>query len=323
MKPKVLVTQPVPEEVKRYLEPHCDADYWEEEKAMPREMLLSRLGDVEGLMTTGGSIDDELLEAAPRLKIVSNISVGYNNFDVEAMKKRRVWGTHTPHVLDETVADLIFALILSAARRIPELDRVVKAGRWKKGYHSDYFGVDVHHANLGIVGMGRIGEAVARRAAMGFGMNVFYYNRNRKPEAERELGVKYASFEDILQTSDFLMLMTPLSEATFHLMGREQFQQMKKQAIFINASRGKTVDEKALIEALRNGWIRGAGLDVFEQEPVLPDNPLLQMDNVVTLPHIGSATFKTRNEMAMVAAQNLVDGLTGNVPKDVVPELRG
>src|SRR5690625_5037448 len=255
-------------------------------------------------------IDDELLNHAPRLKVVSNVSVGYNNFNVAAMKKRNVIGTNTPYVLDETVADLTFALILSTARRIPELDKLVKEGRWEptKDDH-EFFGVDVHAKTLGIIGMGRIGEAIARRAKLGFHMDVMYHNRNRKHDIESQLEIVYRDFDDLLKQSDIVVLMTPLTDETYQLIGEREFQLMKKSAIFVNVSRGQTVDEQALIKALQKGEIYGAGLDVFEQEPIQKDNPLLKMDNVVTVPHIGSATKQTRDAMGMRAAKNLVSAL--------------
>ncbi|CAN7530182.1 D-glycerate dehydrogenase [Paenibacillus sp. LjRoot153] len=322
MRPKVFLAKQVPSEVEAYIAQHCDYRMWDREEEISRQQLLEELSDADGLLISGGSIDQELLEHAPKLKIVSNVSVGYNNFDTEAMKARNVMGTHTPGVLDETVADTVFGLILATARRIPELDAYVKAGKWKKGSEEQSFGIDVHHAKLGIIGMGRIGEAIARRAKFGFNMDVVYYNRSRKMEAEQKLGVVYRSLQELLQESDFVVVMTPLTPETTHFIGREELALMKKTAIFINASRGQTVDEVALIEALEKGSIRGAGLDVFQQEPVDPDNKLLQMPNVVTLPHIGSATHQTRFDMAMLAAKNLVKGLQGEIPPSLVAELK-
>jgi gluconate 2-dehydrogenase len=269
----------------------------------------------------GGSIDQELLDCAPRLKVVSNVSVGYNNFDIEAMKKRAVLGTNTPSVLDETVADLVMALVLATSRRIVELDRYVKEGTWIKGNDEKLFGADVHHATIGIIGMGRIGEAIAKRAKYGFDMDVLYYNRTRKHQAEEKFGVEYVSMDEVLKRSDFVVLMTPLTPETTHMIGQREFSLMKETAFFINASRGQTVDEQALIEALEMGKICGAGLDVYEKEPVDPNNPLLKMPNVVTLPHIGSATEKTRFEMAMLAAKNLVLGVRGEQPPNLLNEL--
>lgn len=323
MKPKVYIAFATPPEVEEYIGRYCDYTKWSEERPLPRKELIPQMGEVEGLLTAGHRIDEEFLRHAPRLKIVSNISVGYNNFDLEAMRSHKVLGTNTPGVLDDTVADLVFGLLLSAARRIPELDRLVKEGRWKTPFSLDYSGIDVHHAILGIIGMGRIGEAVARRARLGFSMEVLYYNRNRKPQAESRLGVQYRSLEQLLQEADFVLLMTPLTPETEGLIGYRELCLMKKSAIFINASRGATVKEKELIQALQEGRIGGAALDVFEREPVSADNPLLAMPNVVTLPHIGGNTVKTRRDMAMLAAENLVKGVLGQVPPSVVEELKG
>ncbi|SDN10407.1 gluconate 2-dehydrogenase [Fictibacillus solisalsi] len=323
MKPYVYLARPVPEEVENYIAEHCSYDKWEGLEPIPRSELLKKLGEAEGLMITGEKIDDELLDHAPNLKVVSNISVGYNNFDTDAMKRRNIIGTNTPDVLNETVADLALALMLSAARRVPELDKLVKEGKWEKKSDEPLFGVDVHGKTLGIIGMGRIGEAIGRRAKFGFNMEILYHNRHRKMETEKQLDASYVSQEELLQKSDFVLLMVPFTEETKHLMGREQFAQMKNSAIFINTSRGQTVDEVALTEALQNGEILAAGLDVFDQEPVSPDNPLLKLQNVVTLPHIGSATYQTRFEMAMLAAENLVAAVTGKEPSTVVGELKG
>jgi gluconate 2-dehydrogenase len=321
MKPYVFIDRPIPAEVEAYIAEHCAYSIWNSKDRIPPDVLREKLAEADGLMTSGRKIDSGLLQMAPRLRAVSTISVGYNHFDVEAMKARGVIGTNTPDVLNETVADLVFALMLSAARRITELDRYVKEGHWKPGDNENLFGTDVHHASLGIIGMGRIGEAIARRAKFGFGMEVSYCNRSRKPAAEQQFGAVYMTLEQLLRTSDFIVLMTPLTPETTRMIGREQFRMMKRTAIFINASRGQTVDEAALIEALQEGLIRAAGLDVFEREPVAADNPLLRMPNVVTLPHIGSATARTRFDMAMLAARNLVLAVTGQKPLNVVPEL--
>jgi len=322
LKPKIYITTRIPEQTEAYLTAHCEIHKWEGQEQIPRQQLLDNIKDVEGLLTTGGSIDRELLAHAPQLKVVSNISVGYNNFDLEAMREGGVWGTNTPHVLTETVADLAFALILATARRVPELDKLVKEGRWTHGTDEMFFGTDVHGKTLGIIGMGRIGAAIAKRAKYGFDMNVSYYNRHPRPDLEAKWGDTYLPLNTLLQTSDFVLTMIPLTDDTFHYIGKEHFACMKPTAIFINVSRGKIVDESALIEALLQKQIRGAGLDVFEEEPVSPDNPLLQMPNVVTLPHIGSATGQTRLAMAMLAAKNLITALQGNEPPDLVPELR-
>ncbi|UXH46820.1 D-glycerate dehydrogenase [Rossellomorea vietnamensis] len=322
MKPKVFIAKPIPQEVEDYLSSYCDYKVWEHEEPIPYERLIEELQDVVGLITPKGVITEDLLNHAPKLKLVSNIAAGYDAFDLKLMEERRVLGTHTPYVLDETVADLVFGLILSSARRISELDSYVKKGKWVKNDDPFFFGVDVHHATLGIIGLGRIGEKVVRRATAGFGMSVLYHNRSRRPEMEQEYGIEYSEMDALLQKSDFVLLMVPLSEGTYHLMDTDQFKRMKSSAFFINCSRGKTVNEPALIQALEEKWIRGAALDVYEQEPIDRENPLLKMKNVVTTPHIGSATQKARFDMALKAAENMVEYLKGNTPPNVVKELR-
>lgn len=318
---KVYIGQKIPKEVEEYIGTYCDYEKWKGEGVAPRSEVLKNIADKDGVLLSGIKIDDEFLNHGPKLKVVSNATVGYNNFDLRAMKARNIIGTHTPRVLDDSVADLIFGLMLSTSRRIAELDAYVKAGNWKVGDNENLFGIDVHHATLGIIGMGRIGEAVAKRAKLGFDMDVVYYNRNRKQKVEESLGVKYCDLENLLKQSDFIVLMTPLTEETYHLIDSKEFDLMKDTAIFINASRGQTVNEEALISALESKKILGAGLDVFTIEPVNRDNPLLKMPNVVATPHIGSATHKTRFDMAMLAARNLVKALSGEKPPSVVPEL--
>ncbi|EKN69067.1 D-isomer specific 2-hydroxyacid dehydrogenase NAD-binding protein [Neobacillus bataviensis LMG 21833] len=323
MKPKVFIAKPIPKEVEEYIAQYCEYKIWNKEESIPIERLLKEAADIDGLMTSQGAINMEFLKNTPRLKIVSKIGVGYDNLDTDAMKACGVLGTHTPYVLDETVADLVFGLILSAARRIPELHNFVKDQKWDKSISESFlYGQDVHHATIGIIGMGRIGEKIARRAALGFEMKVLYNSTTRKPALEEKYGIHYSEINPLLEESDFVLMMLPLNESTYHFMGEEQFNRMKSSAIFINCARGQVVDEKALIHALKEGKIYGAGLDVYEAEPVEKDNPLLEMANVVTLPHIGSATEKTRFDMAMIAAKNLVAGVTGQVPEHVVPELQ-
>ncbi|RBW71120.1 2-hydroxyacid dehydrogenase [Bacillus taeanensis] len=323
MKPKIFVTRPIPTEVEAYLTEYCNCKIWDSKEPTPHDVLLKEIQDVQGILTSGSraKIDKTFLDAAPYLKIVSNIAVGYDQFDLEAMKDRNVIGTHTPHVLDETVADLVFGLMLGAARRIPELDRQLRNGIWRTEDDNN-FGVDVHGKTLGIIGMGRIGEKIARRAVLGFNMQVMYYNRSRNKEVEEKLNIQYADLQPLLTNADYIVLMIPLTKETIQFIGEEEFNMMKPNAIFINCSRGQTVDEKALIMALQEEKIRGAGLDVFEKEPIDPDNPLLKLDNVVAVPHIGSATDQTRFDMAMLAAENLVAGVTGQQPLNVVKELK-
>lgn len=321
-RPTALIAHRLPEPVRAYLEVHCDCRFWEGDEPMPREDLLAGVAEAEGLLEVGVRVDAALLDAAPRLRVVSNAAVGYNNLDIEALRRRRVMATHTPGVLDDTVADLIMALILATARRIPELDQSVKRGRWQDNGGASLFGVDVHHATLGIIGLGRIGGAVARRAIRGFDMRVLYHNRRARSDLETQLGVERAPLDVLLAQADFVLLMVPLTQQTRGFFGRSEFERMKPSAIFINASRGATVDEDALVAALESGAIRAAGLDVFSQEPLPADHALTRLPHAVTLPHIGSATEKTRHAMADLAARNLVAALHDRTPPAPIPELR-
>lgn len=280
--------------------------------------FLEHLSHAEGIIGLELEVDKELLDRAPHLKIVSNVSVGYDNLDVDELTKRGIMATNTPDVLTDTVADAIFGILIATARRIPELDHFVKRGEWTEFLEPEHFGVDVHHKVLGIIGMGRIGQAIAQRAHLGFNMEILYFSRTRKPEAEAKYQATYCTLDDLLAQSDFVCLITPLTPETEGLIGKREFQLMKKSAIFINGSRGKTVVERDLIEALKKGDILAAGLDVFEIEPVEPHNPLLKMKNVVTTPHIGSSTHETELKMSELAAKNLEAGLNGKKPPNLI-----
>jgi glyoxylate/hydroxypyruvate/2-ketogluconate reductase len=318
MKPKIIVYKKVDRKVLDFIADTCEVVYFENIDSETYPVFLEELQEAQGLLGSGLKVDKELLDQAPHLKIVCNIAVGYDNLDLIALTERGIMGTNTPDVLNDTVADTIMGLILSTARRIPELNQWVKTGQWESGLEEKWFGVDVHHKVLGIIGMGGIGSSVAKRAHFGFDMEILYHNRTRNKDAEEKYGATYCSMEELLKKSDFVCLMTPLTPDTVNLMGKREFEFMKESAIFINASRGKTVDEDALIQALQKGQIYGAGLDVFIQEPVKKDNPLLSMNNVVTLPHIGSATYETRFKMAMAAATNLVTALRGEFPPNLI-----
>jgi glyoxylate/hydroxypyruvate/2-ketogluconate reductase len=318
MKPKIIVYKKVDRKVLDFIADTCEVVYFENIDSETYPVFLEELQEAQGLLGSGLKVDKELLDQAPHLKIVCNIAVGYDNLDLIALTERGIMGTNTPDVLNDTVADTIMGLILSTARRIPELNQWVKTGQWESGLEEKWFGVDVHHKVLGIIGMGGIGSSVAKRARFGFDMEILYHNRTRNIDAEEKYGATYCSMEELLKKSDFVCLMTPLTPDTVNLMGKREFEFMKESAIFINASRGKTVDEDALIQALQKGQIYGAGLDVFVQEPVNKDNPLLSMNNVVTLPHIGSATYETRFKMAMTAAANLVTALRGEIPPNLI-----
>lgn len=282
--------------------------------------FLEHLKDAEGIIGLELPVNKELLDRAPHLKIVSNVSVGYNNLDIDELTKRGIMATNTPGVLTDTVADAIFGILLATARRIPELDHLVKSRNWNESLTNEHFATDVHHKTLGIIGMGEIGRAIAQRAHHGFDMDILYYNRSRNEAAEKTYHATYVSMEDLLKQSDFVLLMTPLTPATEGMLKLEHFQMMKESAIFINGSRGKTIVEKDLIKALQDKEIAAAGLDVFEQEPVEHDNPLLDMPNVATLPHIGSSTHETELKMSQLAADNLIAGLSGEKPPTLIDE---
>jgi gluconate 2-dehydrogenase len=323
MKPKVLVTREVFDETLQYLGQYCDVESNQADVAFSQDELARRARDKDGIVCSlTDRIDGALVRGCTNLKAVANIAVGYNNIDVPACTEKGVMVTNTPGVLDDSTADLAWTLMLGAARRITEVERRVRNREWTGWRLKQWLGTDVHHATLGIVGMGRIGQAIARRAA-GFEMRVIYHNRKRMAEeVERSLNASWKSLEELLRESDFVVLQVPYTPETHHLIGAAQLAQMKRSAILVNSTRGGVVDDQALIDALKSGVIRAAGLDVFENEPKL--NPgFLDLDNVVIVPHIGSSTEHTRRAMAMTAARNAVAALTGAVPPNLVnPEVR-
>ncbi len=308
---RVYVTRQIPEEGMRIIREVAEAEVWPGELPPPYEELRSRIVDCDGLLCLlTDRIDAELVANAPRLKVVSQLAVGYDNVDVGACTARGIRVGNTPGVLTETTADLAFALIMATARRIVESDRIVRAGLWRTWSPLFMAGVDVHHAVIGIVGMGRIGFEVARRAH-GFQMTILYADERPNPAAESEFGASRVPLAELLTRSDFVTIHTPLMPETTHLIGIRELSLMKPSAILVNSARGPIVDQRALYDALVAGKIAGAGLDVFEKEPVPNDEPLLRLDNVVVLPHIGSASVATRTKMAIIAARNLVAGLKG------------
>jgi len=322
-RPRVYITRRIPTEALEVLTAHLDCRMWDEHEApVPRDVLEREAAEADGLLTmVSDRVDDALLDRAPRLKVVANMAVGYDNIDVQSCTRRGILVTNTPGVLTETTADLAWALLMAAARRIPEAERVVREGRWKSWAPMMLTGQDVYGATLGIVGMGQIGSAVARRAR-GFDMKILYHNRRRRPEAERSLGAEYRDLDSLLRESDFVVILTPLTPETRGLIGERELSLMKSNAVLVNAGRGGVVDEDALYRALKEGRIWAAGLDVFEKEPVPADHPLLTLPNVVVLPHIGSASIPTRIRMAKLAADNLVAALTGGEPPTPVnPEV--
>ncbi|UWF46967.1 D-glycerate dehydrogenase [Pseudomonas sp. N3-W] len=280
--------------------------------------LRAALPRAQGLLGASLKLDATLLDLAPNLQAIASVSVGVDNYDIDYLTQRKILLSNTPDVLTETTADTGFALILASARRVVELANMVRDGQWKRNIGPAQFGTDVHGKTLGIIGMGRIGEALAQRGHFGFGMPVIYHSHSPKPAVEKRFDAQYRSLPQLLQQADFVCLTLPLTAQTEGLIGAEQFALMRPETIFINISRGKVVDEAALIEALRKGQIRAAGLDVFEREPLSAESPLLQLNNVVATPHIGSATHETREAMARCAVENLLAALAGERPANLV-----
>ncbi|HEX2470639.1 MAG TPA: D-glycerate dehydrogenase [Candidatus Limnocylindrales bacterium] len=321
-RPKAFVARRLPDEGLQLVREVCDMDLWEDELPPPRDELLRRVAGVDGVLTLlTDKVDDEFLDAAgPQLKVVSNYAVGFDNIDVAACARRGIPVGNTPGVLTETTADLAFALLMAAARRLPEGDRYVRAGSWKTWGPLLLLGPDVHGATIGIVGFGRIGQAVARRA-QGFGMQILYHDLEPLPPAVTDpLGATYLRLEELLPRSDFVSLHVNLSPVTRHLINAETLAMMKRTAVLVNTSRGPVVDQVALAAALRDGTIWAAALDVTDPEPIPMDDPLVGLDNCLIVPHIASASRTTRGKMAAMAASNLVAGVRGErLPTEVPP----
>ncbi len=317
-KAKVLVSRRIPRKGIELLARHFELEVNDQDRTLTPQELRSRLAGRQGLVCLlQDKINEELFSAAPGLKIVSNVAVGFDNIDLSAATRHRVMATNTPEVLTDTTADFAFALLISTARHVAAADRFVREGKFTEWKVDLFLGQDVHHATLGIFGMGRIGRGLARRAR-GFDMRLLYHDEVRPaPEVERELGLEFASQQTILREADFLSLHVPLMPSTHHLIGAAELAQMKPTAVLINTSRGPVVDEQALVDALKSGRIAGAGLDVFEFEPkVHPE--LLRLENVVLAPHIASASFATRERMATLAAENCIAGLSGKTPPNLL-----
>ena len=318
MKPKIAVTREVFEEVLDFLRGHFEVGSNQDGIPLEGEALARRLADKDGaLILASDRIDAAIIAACPRLKAVCNIGVGYNNIDVAACTRAGILVTNTPEVLNDTTADMAFALVLAAGRQVVKGDAWIRQGKWQRWRFMEWLGPDVHHATLGILGMGRIGQAVARRA-QGFEMRVIYHNRNRLPaETEAACAAQYVGKEELLRQSDYLVLLLPYSAENHHCIGAGELALMKPSAWLVNIARGGIVDDTALLECLQSGGIAGAALDVFENEPKL--NPgFLGLDNVVLTPHIGGASRDTRMKMAMLAAQNLVAALGGSAPPNLL-----
>jgi len=317
-KPKIYVTRELPERGLNIIRQHFETEVWPEYAPPPKKTIIEKAKNVDALATLlSDKIDAEVYNAAPKLKIVSQLAVGFDNIDLAEATKRGIYVTNTPEVLTDTTADFAWALLMAVARRVVEADKYVRTGQWKVGWHPAMLtGRDVFGTTIGIVGAGRIGYAMAKRA-LGFDMKVLFYDVIPRPEIEK-LGAKKVDLTTLLRQSDFVTIHVPLMKETHHFINEEKLRLMKKTAYIINNSRGPVVDEKALHAALKEGWIAGAGLDVFEQEPTPADNPLLKFDNVVVAPHISSASLDTRAKMSEMVADNLVSFFQGKQPPNLV-----
>nr|ADI19354.1 2 lactate dehydrogenase and related dehydrogenases [uncultured Chloroflexi bacterium HF0500_03M05] len=319
---KVFITRPYHTEATSLLKNFFEVEVWKETVTPPRPYLMQKMAECEGILTESyDRIDREIFEAVEATKVVSNRAIGTDNIDILAATEHGVLIGNTPGVLHESCADLVFALILDVSRRVSQSDRVVREGRWKMLEQLSYMGTDVYGKTLGIVGMGLIGHAVARRAR-GFDMKIIYFSRTRKPDVEQQLGLQWApDLSTLLGESDIVSLHMPLTDETEVLIGESEFKQMKRGAFLINTTRGRTVDQKALYHALTNEMIAGAGLDVTVPEPISPDDPIISLSNVVITPHIASATTATFNTMGRMAAQNIISALKGQpMPSCINPE---
>jgi len=303
------MTRRIPDIGLEMLSGQVEIDLWEGELPPPYEVLKERIQNAQGLLCLlTDRVDRELIESAPHLRVISQYAVGVDNIDLETATRRGIPVGHTPGVLTDATADFTWALLMSAARRVTEADTYTRKGNWKTWGPTILLGMDVSHATLGIIGFGRIGQAVARRAR-GFDMRVLYTDTKRIPEIEETLGVEYASLETVLREADFITLHVPLTQSTYHLIGEREFSLMKKDAILINTARGGVVDPDALYHALKTRQIRSAAIDVTEPEPIPMDSPLLELPNLIITPHIASASVQSRNQMAVMAVQNLIAGL--------------
>lgn len=310
LRKKIYVTRKIDDRAIGYLREKFDVEVNGEERVLAKAELIDKLSDCDGLLCLlSDEIDSEIMAACDKLKIIANYAVGYNNIDVLAAKNKNIVVTNTPDVLTDATAELAWALLLGAARRVAEGDKFVRAGRFKMWSPTLLLGQDIKHKTLGVIGAGRIGKAFAKKST-GFEMKVLYNNRNRDLNFEKESNARFVTLQELLKESDFVSIHVPLNKETHHLIGKEQFEIMKDSAILINTSRGPVVDEKALVEALKNGEIWSAGLDVYEEEPEIQEE-LKVLSNVVILPHLGSGTYETRYAMAMMAAINIEAVLEG------------
>ncbi|UCG36538.1 MAG: D-glycerate dehydrogenase [Candidatus Bathyarchaeota archaeon] len=321
-KPKVYVTRELPERGLSLIKERFQAEVWPEYPAPPKEVIIEKVAHVDGLVTLlSDRIDSEVFDAAPNLRIVSQFAVGFDNIDIKEATSRGIYVTNTPGVLTETTADFAWTLLMAVARKVVEADKYVRGGQWRVGWHPTMLqGRDIYGATLGIVGMGRIGSAIARRAK-GFEMKVLYHDVIRRKDLEEQQGIEFTDIETLLRKSDFVTINVPLLKDTHHLIDERHLRLMKKNAILINNSRGPVIDEAALYRALKENWISGAGLDVFEKEPTAISNPLLTLENLVVAPHISSASFETRSKMAAIVATNLTAFFEGKIPPNLVNKM--
>ncbi|EKF49957.1 glyoxylate reductase [Thermosipho africanus H17ap60334] len=313
---KVFITYKIPESGINLLKEKFDVDVYEGERFLTKQEMMERVKDADAVVTQlRDPVDKEFIDAGKKLKIIANYAVGFNNIDVEYAKQKGIYVTNTPDVLTEATADIAWALILAVARKIIPADKFTREGKFEGWKPNLFLGYEIYGKTLGIIGMGRIGKAVARRA-MGFGMKIIYHNRKRV-EDDYKYNAKYVDLETLLKESDYISINAPLTNETYHLLNKERLSLLKKNAILVNTARGPIVDEKALYELLKDGKIAGAGFDVYENEPKITEG-LEKLDNVVLLPHIGSATYETREKMSIMVAENIIDALEGKIPRNLV-----
>ena len=324
MQPKVYITRRIPESGIKLLQESCDVEIWDSDDVVPRDVFLKAISDKDAVLCLlTDKVDAETMDVAKSVKIFANMAVGFDNIDVEECTKRGVMASNTPGVLTDTTADFAFTLLMAAARRIREGHEFIQAGKWETWGPLLLMGQDIHHATLGLIGLGRIGTEMARRG-QGFSMRVLYNDVVRREDLEQELGLEYADFDTVLRESDFVSMHVPYMPATHHLISTEQLAMMKQSAVLINTARGPIVDPQALYTALKSGEIWAAGLDVTDPEPIPMDDPLLTLDNCLIAPHIASASFNTRSDMSELAANNILAALSGERPPTILnPDVLG
>jgi len=317
MKKKVFVFSQLDEDILQRLQAQYQVEVINPKLGDVNQQIREQVKDADAMIGAGRLLNESNLATAKQLKIISSVSVGYDNYDLAYLNQKKIWLSNTPHVLTETTADLAFTLLMSAARKVPYLDQWTKQGQWKRTVGEAQFGRDIFGKTLGIIGLGNIGAAIARRGFYGFNMNILYHNRREKLELAQPLNARYCGLDELLQQSDFIVVAVDLNPESKALIGQHEFDQMQPHTVFVNIARGSVVDEQALIETLKAGKIFAAGLDVYLKEP-LQESELFNLDNVVTMPHVGSATAETRKKMAELAYRNVVDALEGRTPAYVV-----